>query len=1680
MPRNNEIKQTIKLVAQLKSDGFTEFASQLNAVVNAAQKMKIKDRKTSGIMEFLAEMKAFAQEIKELKSSGFAKDARELSEVMSAAMVRVTKKDNRPFWEKGLHPIEYPSGKIQDRLNDPNTRSIVNAASNQLEEFKLNTVKQINKENEKANDLLRRQHQYSAEQNDALRDRLNYTEESRKLRLKTLEDISKPETKNQKEILKYHQERKKIIESMLNEQTSLLRDTRDTQWEGDTRKKISDLQSLLSVEKSRIESAKQNIKISEEEAKIQKVINDLAIEKKRVVDVADLVEESSDQEKLEHKKQILAALNNEMIAQQKIAKITTDPERRKAALLEIDKYRERIRLTQQSIDSDEQKSRITKLQNQALIKEISLQKKSIELGKSNGNFFQRIGRQAKESIKHFFSLEKIMARISFVITAKFAYDIITFLKRMPSQIYNIFVEFESEMSKTFALISGNSDSIKKQLTKDIQDLSKQYGIVAKEISSAFYEIISAQVPLQYATKVLETAIELSIAGAADLRTATRALVQIANAYEISFTNIERVANVAFQSVKYGQLTLEQYTEEMSKVVSTASLFNVSIEEVSAAISTMTINGINANQAFTSLNQMLMKIATPTSEAIKLMKELGIQLSIRDVKEKGLGYVLDELMPIMDGATESGKQLLAILFKNRTGFKAIASLLENADEYNENYMMMLNSVNSMSEGLQERMKDVSFQANRLKTIWQDFLMSFISGKNKNIALRFIVMLQKAIKLVANNLDVIKSILIAVISMIASKAISSIGILIKNLSVIKKSLISLKTVILSLGTTAKTVWAEATLGLSLVITALMEAAFWIGKLIKDTKNNTIDKFFNVRDAKNNIETLSSELEILDDKINKLQSIEKLINRFNALNEVENKTERQSKNLSDIFNSIQENVQGFSQELINAVSNVNNMKDAIKILEKEAIRIREQQFIQNFAMLAYETSISGATLSKNKSGKRYDKQFGVRGMYNEFGNITEEYSNALEKSKENLTLEIDLIAQSYKNFRDTAMSLIESGDTKKMNMAIQEFSSNMNKQLREYMKLEPATKDGQENLALLIESVNNILGSLSNMQSMYASISAAKTDIADFNEETSKETSYMKELNSLLTDAIGNQVFTTLDAFKQAKLDAIEEIKKKMQEEKDAGTIITDEKEVLAGLKRYKQMLLDNANIEIFEAGMQAISAQLELGKALLDAGKTQEGMLAISEARKSFESFNVIDTFSDKQLTDIYKLSPQQAQDFKRNYQKFASEFLLSWFTSAQEFMSDQELFESVIETFNIDRQILNNISGLESLIKKAAAEGRNTEAAALDKLYNIAKEELLNNLKLIAGIPEDNEYINEIESNIKNAVDNGATKFMVERILTESIMNAENAGIIFTDEQREKLKKAVDELIEDNESEFNIKKLLGITEYENETDAIINVTEQMVSRLSEIWSFYWQWEQQQLQKQTEKKLEILNHEKDVMLANTNMSEEQRALITERYAERERKLQEEQAKKLASIKKRQAIFDATIDLAKGIISIWSANAVRPITAAILTSLLSGIWATQMAMINNTKYAKGGYTGHGYGKPDETGYKPAGIVHEGELVVDKKTLDKNFVPMMSLYQHLKSGGDMSGFISQYLLGNIPQASIKPDISGSFANGGYVGKNNNLNKIYINLSGARVIDNIELSKMVEVGNRKRRVIRV
>jgi hypothetical protein len=90
-----------------------------------------------------------------------------------------------------------------------------------------------------------------------------------------------------------------------------------------------------------------------------------------------------------------------------------------------------------------------------------------------------------------------------------------------------------------------------------------------------------------------------------------------------------------------------------------------------------------------------------------------------------------------------------------------------------------------------------------------------------------------------------------------------------------------------------------------------------------------------------------------------------------------------------------------------------------------------------------------------------------------------------------------------------------------------------------------------------------------------------------------------------------------------------------------------------------------------------------------------------------------------------------------------------------------------------------------------------------------------------------------------------------------------------------------------------------------------------------------------------------------------------------------------------KKALAIVNAVVNTA---VAVTQAMGAGPVIGIILAALAAAMGAVQIGIIASQTFAKGGFTGDGKGRRDNTGHIPVGIVHDNEFVMDKEYTSKN----------------------------------------------------------------------------------------
>lgn len=293
-------------------------------------------------------------------------------------------------------------------------------------------------------------------------------------------------------------------------------------------------------------------------------------------------------------------------------------------------------------------------------------------------------------------------------------------------------EFEAEMRNVNSILK-ESEPVFRALSESVLALSGKVGQAPEILARGLYDIASSGFNGAEGLQVLEASAVAATAGITDTATASRAITAVLNAYGMSADQSGRVSDVLFKTVERGVLTFGELAQNIGDVISTAAQAKVPIEEVGAAIATMTRAGIQAPEAVTSLNQMLLSFIRPTEQAKAAAQHLGLELTATNLAAKGLGGVVQEMTGALKigvddldamqqaGASEaeimalvadrSGKatEALAEFFPNVRALRgALALASQGGKEFSADVQAMAQATGASASAFAEQSKSFSVQ------------------------------------------------------------------------------------------------------------------------------------------------------------------------------------------------------------------------------------------------------------------------------------------------------------------------------------------------------------------------------------------------------------------------------------------------------------------------------------------------------------------------------------------------------------------------------------------------------------------------------------------------------------------------------------------------------------------------------------------------------------------------------------------------------------------------------------------------------------------------------------------------------------------------------------------------------------------------------------------------------------
>ena len=300
-------------------------------------------------------------------------------------------------------------------------------------------------------------------------------------------------------------------------------------------------------------------------------------------------------------------------------------------------------------------------------------------------------------------------------------------------------DFASAKVKTLGV---DVDTLKPKLSTLSNELSGQASQL--DLLAASYDVASAGFgETAQLTDVLKASQLGATGGFSELATVADATTSVLNAYGLESDKASKLVDGFIQTQNDGKIVVDQYAQQIGRLAPIAAGAGVRIDELNAAISTVTATGVPVESTFAGLRQVIAAIQKPTSEASKAAEKLGIDFSATALKTKGLGGVLEELVA-KGGASE---ETLAQFFGSVEARTAILPLLnDQLVSFNQNLDNQAKAQGTAAKAAFEAQNTIQGQIQRLGAAFTNLTTE---GSEFGIAIR------EVIKIAAVTVEALKS-------------------------------------------------------------------------------------------------------------------------------------------------------------------------------------------------------------------------------------------------------------------------------------------------------------------------------------------------------------------------------------------------------------------------------------------------------------------------------------------------------------------------------------------------------------------------------------------------------------------------------------------------------------------------------------------------------------------------------------------------------------------------------------------------------------------------------------------------------------------------------------------------------------------------------------------------------------
>jgi len=280
----------------------------------------------------------------------------------------------------------------------------------------------------------------------------------------------------------------------------------------------------------------------------------------------------------------------------------------------------------------------------------------------------------------------------------------------------ISADFQQSMANAASVAGATGEEL-----QEMTDLAREMGaktvFSASDAADALYYMASAGYKVDQMASSIEATLNLASATQSDLAFTTDTVISALNQFGLEASEAERVTNVYAAAIGASMASMDKLSTSMGYIGPVANSLGWEIEEVTGALSVLYNAGYDGSTAGTSLRQALVSLMNPTSSAVAVFEELGVNLEDLDPVSNDLASILDTL----SDAGMTTAQAMEV-FGARAGPGMLALMSAGGDAVRD-MTAAVTGTNKATEMAETQLDTLSGQLKIMKSMLEEVALQF---------------------------------------------------------------------------------------------------------------------------------------------------------------------------------------------------------------------------------------------------------------------------------------------------------------------------------------------------------------------------------------------------------------------------------------------------------------------------------------------------------------------------------------------------------------------------------------------------------------------------------------------------------------------------------------------------------------------------------------------------------------------------------------------------------------------------------------------------------------------------------------------------------------------------------------------------------------------------------------------